>query len=272
MDKLQKLKKIATKAQNLKGDLFLAKEFVEMDEKMVDMKEQTDVIATGVGNKLDEIIAKQNNDLLTEDAVVFNLPEAPKVEFPTEISISNLPDTQKVEVTNFPEVKAPIVNVKAPEVNIEAPIINIDTDSIEKELKTSNETLKEISGKLDKEESESVGKVTLVDKDGKPFKFPESRVYGGGGVSKYITNVAGETINPATEETLQGIAGSSWISSNIDTVDATYYYFLSFIAGTTKWRINRLNKTSYVSDYATGDSSIATAWTNRTTQTYATIY
>jgi len=79
-------------------------------------------------------------------------------------------------------------------------------------------------------------------------------------------------INPATEETLQSIIESSWVSSNIDIADATYYYFLSFIPTTTKWRINRLNKTSYVSDYATGDSSISTAWTDRATQTYATIY
>lgn len=71
---------------------------------------------------------------------------------------------------------------------------------------------------------------------------------------------------------LQSIAGNSWVSSNIDMADSTYYYFLSFIPGTTKWRINRLNKTSYVSDYAIGNSAIATAWINRASQTYATIY
>lgn len=86
-----------------------------------------------------------------------------------------------------------------------------------------------------------------------------------------VRNTDDEYINPATEETLQA-SSSAWISSNIDMADATYYYFLSFISNTTKWRINRLNKTSYVSDYATGDSAIATAWTNRATQTYATIY
>lgn len=68
--------------------------------------------------------------------------------------------------------------------------------------------------------------------------------------------------------TLEG----EYISSNIDTEDAINYYFLSFISGTTKWRINRLNKTTYVSDYAIGDSDITTAWTNRTMQTYITIY
>jgi hypothetical protein len=87
-----------------------------------------------------------------------------------------------------------------------------------------------------------------------------------------LLNILGFQINPATEETLQSVTGNLWISSNIDMADGTYYYFLSFLPSTTKWRINRLNKTSYVSDYATGDSSISTAWTNRATQTYATIY
>jgi hypothetical protein len=78
-----------------------------------------------------------------------------------------------------------------------------------------------------------------------------------------------EAVSPASEGTLKSL---TWVSSNIDMTDGTYYYFLSFIPATTKWRINRLNKTSYVSDYATGDSSISTAWTNRASQTYATIY
>jgi len=81
-----------------------------------------------------------------------------------------------------------------------------------------------------------------------------------------------QRINPAKEETLQSIADSQYVSSNIDTEDTTNYYFLSFIPGTTKWRINRLNKTTYVSDYAVGDSDIETAWTNRTLQTYSTTY
>lgn len=91
-----------------------------------------------------------------------------------------------------------------------------------------------------------------------------------------LINSEGEIVNPATEETLeeilQSITGNQYVSSNIDTTDATNYYFLSFIPGTTKWRINRLNKTSYVSDYAIGDSDIETAWTDRASQTYTIIY
>lgn len=92
------------------------------------------------------------------------------------------------------------------------------------------------------------------------------------GIKNVDVNGRETRVNAATEETLRAIADSSFVSSNIDTADATNYYFLSFISGTTKWRINRLNKSTYVSEYAIGDSSIATAWTNRTTQTYSTIY
>ena len=98
-----------------------------------------------------------------------------------------------------------------------------------------------------------------------------SRTWTDGG-SIDATLAAQGNINTATEEILQSITGNQYVSSNIDTEDATNYYFLSFIPGTTKWRINRLNKTSYVSDYAIGDSDIETAWTDRASQTYAIIY
>lgn len=99
-----------------------------------------------------------------------------------------------------------------------------------------------------------------------------------------LRNIEGQEINPSTSEKQDEIKTAieninldtstlvEWVSSNLDMTDNTYYYFLSFIPTTTKWRINRLNKTSYVSDYATGESSISTAWTDRATQTYATIY
>lgn len=87
-----------------------------------------------------------------------------------------------------------------------------------------------------------------------------------------LEEIGSSLINPATEETLQSIVDSNWVPSSIDVEDATNYYFLSFIPGTTKWRIKRLNQSTYVSDYAIGDSSITTAWSNRTTQTYSTTY
>lgn len=87
-----------------------------------------------------------------------------------------------------------------------------------------------------------------------------------------ILNILGFPINPATDDTLQSIVDSSWVSSSIDMTDATYYYFLSFIPGTTKWRINQLNKTTYESGYKVGDSDINLAWDDRTTYLYDIIY
>ena len=132
------------------------------------------------------------------------------------------------------------------------------------------EQLEALKTKVDEEARMKLDKMIEV--------LKEIRVSVGGGGTDVVglknldANGREQRINAATEETLQNIANSQYVSSNIDVEDETNYYFLSFIPGTTKWRINRLNKTTYVSDYATGDSSIATAWTNRTTQTYATIY
>ncbi len=65
---------------------------------------------------------------------------------------------------------------------------------------------------------------------------------------------------------------TEYVSWNIDTADWTYYYFMSFLPWTEKWRINRLNKSTYVSDYATWDSDLQDAWDDRATHTYLISY
>lgn len=194
--------KILIKQQELEEskDLVLAREFVDLDEKI-----------TGLEDKIE---GKNNDDVLEEvknlSKKIDNLPEPKEIpEFPTEMTINNLPDVQKVEVINFPKQEkqeTPIINVQAPIVNVEKTELN--TEKIESGLKTSNDLLKDISKKLDKEEIEEekkeFEKVTLVDEDGKPVR---SLGGGGGGVAKYVYDAQGKTINPATEETLQSIAG-----------------------------------------------------------------
>lgn len=133
------------------------------------------------------------------------------------------------------------------------------------------EQLEALKSKVDEEARLKLDKMIEV------LKEIRISVGGGGtdvvGIKNLDENGRETRVNAATEETLQSIADKKdYVSSNIDTTDSTYYYFLSFLPGTTNWRINRLNKTTYVSDYATGDSDIAIAWTNRATQTYATIY
>lgn len=75
------------------------------------------------------IISNDKLDALTESIRSIEMPEYPEIEipeYPTDITVSNLPEVQKVEVLNFPEQKAPIVNVPAPVVNIPAPIVNVE--------------------------------------------------------------------------------------------------------------------------------------------------
>ncbi len=106
--------------------------------------------------KLDELISKE-----IEFPEVEPYPEIP--EFPSEIAISNLPEVQKVEVTNFPEQKAPIVNVeapKAPVVNVEAPIVEMNNEEVVSELQN-------IASILSKEEEITIEKTEIVNKDGK---------------------------------------------------------------------------------------------------------
>lgn len=106
--------------------------------------------------KVDELLSKE-----IEFPEVEPYPEIP--EFPSEIAISNLPEVQKVEVTNFPEQKAPIVNVeapKAPVVNVEAPIVEMNNEEVVSELQN-------IASILSKEEEITIEKTEIVNKDGK---------------------------------------------------------------------------------------------------------
>ena len=182
---MDKAKKIITKAYDLEKnkEVALAKEFISLDDKLVSLKTDLKSIPVSIDKKIADVAEEIKN----------SFPDIP--EHPTEMTISNFPDTQKVEITNFPkqEQKAPIVNVPAPQVTVEAPIINLDTSKLE-------EGIDRVVEILERPESEEIEKVTLVDSEGKPLKFPEAKFYGGGSISKYVTNVAGETINPSTSE------------------------------------------------------------------------
>ena len=81
-----------------------------------------------------------------------------------------------------------------------------------------------------------------------------------------------ELLSPlATEETLSELSSKSEnrINSSIDIASDDYYYFLSYLKGTTQWRIKRMSKTTYAVDFVEGDSDVATAWTDRKSKTYS---
>lgn len=80
-------------------------------------------------------------------------------EYPSEIQISNLPEVQKVEITNFPKQKTPVVNIspaEAPVVNVEAPIVNINQGEVVSELE-------KITAILSKEEAETIEQTQIID-------------------------------------------------------------------------------------------------------------
>ena len=56
----------------------------------------------------ESILLNESIDNLTKAVEAIEIPEAQEIEipeYPTELTISNLPDVQKVEITNLPEEK-----------------------------------------------------------------------------------------------------------------------------------------------------------------------
>lgn len=200
MDNRQKLKKILDKASSMGVSANIAKEFIAIEDSISSTK--------------DEIVGEIKN--------IPEVPPFPKIphfpEFPIEVSIGNLPDVQQVEVLNFPEQKAPIVNVEpvvrveAPVVNVGAPILNVDTEKLEKSGEETNKLLSEISSKLDNEETVEIQKVLMVDENGKPKEIVVSGV---GGISKYITNQNGDIVNPSTEVLVEDKISMVYVNSHL---------------------------------------------------------
>lgn len=149
-------------------------------------------------DKVDELLAKEIEFPEQEP-----FPEIP--EFPSEISITNLPDVQKVEVLNFPENKAPVVNISPQVVNVEAPVVNVNQEEVVDELV-------KIATLLSREEErqEVSGQTRIADQEGSIIDFKDlfkklgeqigSIRSGGSSVSKYLLNQLGVVVNPATQE------------------------------------------------------------------------
>lgn len=149
-------------------------------------------------DKVDELLAKEIEFPEQEP-----FPEIP--EFPSEISITNLPDVQKVEVLNFPENQAPVVNISPQVVNVEAPVVNVNQEEVVDELV-------KIATLLSREEErqEVSGQTRIADQEGSIIDFKDlfkklgeqigSIRSGGSSVSKYLLNQLGVVVNPATQE------------------------------------------------------------------------
>lgn len=103
-------------------------------------------------------------------------------------------------------------------------------------------------------------------------KLEEIRnVAGGGGTDVVgLKDIKNAKVNPATEETLQSL--QEWESSKADLTSPRFYYLMSFIPRSEKWKISRISKTSYESTYALGEKDLETAWSNRESLTYSITY
>lgn len=89
-----------------------------------------------------------------------------------------------------------------------------------------------------------------------------------------IGNIAGDQINPSTSDkqddiiTKIGDSLSGYKLYAIDADDATYTYF-AYENKDANWYIKRMNNSTLVIDYAVGIVDIATAYTNRASQSYS---
>lgn len=219
-------------------------------------------------DKVDELLSKEIEFPEQEP-----YPEMP--EFPSEISVSNLPEVQKVEVLNFPEQKAPIVNIeasKAPVVNVSAPIVEMNNEEVVSELKN-------ISGILSKEEVEKTEKVEIVDKDGEEVNFKElfdklgnkigniKTVVGGGGGGLNqdqlrATLLTTQTLNYATQIDDVSTSGVTYIGKA----------GIGSSASSPVWQIQKIDESgspiSAVITWADGNSNFDNVFSNRTSLTY----
>lgn len=207
-----------------------------------------------LNDKLDALLSK-------EDIVIPEYPEFP--EHPTEIAINNLPEVQKVEVLNFPEQKAPIIN--APIVNVEAPIVELNNEEVVAELKNISEI-------LSKEEVESVDKTEIVDEEGNTVDFKElfdslgkkmggNKVIGGAGFTAEIAH------------SLDTLA-SNYATQIDDTSTASVTYIGKAVIGSSSasavWQVQKIDESSNPTTikWADGNDAFDNIFNNRTSLTY----
>lgn len=169
-------------------------------------------------------------------------------------------EIEKVEVTNFPEdkepvinVEAPVVTVPAPVVNVEAPIVNVDT----KELALSLEELKTILSEI---------------KNGKPFTLDN---FGQNGRIRVEVDRVGSFSSFAIVDAIK--EGPTMLATQIDDVSTsgmTYVGYATIGTATSAafWQIQRIDESgtpvTTVIKWADGNANFDNIWNNRTSLTY----
>ena len=136
------------------------------------------------------------------------------IKIDNQVSVGQ-PEIKMPEI-NIPEIKVPEVKVRMPDIKI--PEIKVPKVEMPKEItvngfgsfvKAMLEVLKnQFTVKIGGVDRKHPLPVILCDQEGKYYKALNNLISsGGGGSIKGLMNVAGAIINPATEDTLEGIAG-----------------------------------------------------------------
>jgi hypothetical protein len=138
-------------------------------EKLAKVLDDGDVALSEHLLEIEDEISEVKDEILSAiaDKEVTEIPEPQ--EFPTQMEISNLPEIQKVEVTNFPtypEQKAPVFNYTAPEIHQGDTNVTVDTKEVADEIA-------KITAILNKPESEEIEQTQILDEDGKVVDFKQ---------------------------------------------------------------------------------------------------
>lgn len=254
------------------------------------------------GIKADAIRAALHNELLGVIKAVKAIPEVDNSDLLKEIkSLKDAINAIEVKPTinvagaevTIPEIKVPDVivpdfniptpqvNYQPPDIRIDAPIVNVpasivnvppvDLDGVITELHTSLEKLRtnNKSRPLAVRLSDGAEWVKELKKQGGQITQFMSDV-------SYSKNAAGITINPATEESLNQLAGKFAIQiDDVSTTNVKYIGKASVGSSTASavWQIMKIDKSgtpiTTVITFADGNSNFDNVYSNRTSLTYS---
>lgn len=234
-------------------------------------------IKTSFADRFSSVYVKKPLDRVE----ILNLDEVPIAE---SVEVSNLSELAEyfnklandIKDSLNVNVEAPTVNVPSPIVNVPAPIVNTSQVSID-----ISPILDELDRQLNKIRTNSVSRplaVRLTDGQEwiKELKKQTAQTTQYLSDVSYSKNATGQTINPATEESLSQLAGKFAIQiDDVTTTSVTYVGKASIgsVAASAVWQIMKIDESgtpiTTVITYADGDSNFDNVWSNRASLTYS---
>jgi hypothetical protein len=192
----QQLKKLERLANAIDiGDVAISNQLSELEDKLDD-------VLPALGEQIADSIK----------SAVGAIPQPDSPEFPTSIEVSNLPELQRVQVVNFPEQKAPVVNVEQPNITVTPAEVIVDVNSVTQKVGELHTTTKEIKDILSiKEEFEPT---QIYNKAGQLLDWDEIIRLLKGIRDKETGHGGGYSSNLGIVANTQGVAPLSGTSAN----------------------------------------------------------